>query len=174
MSTQSTLMVSGRVDTNVYDEEQLPADWDSLSDSEKMNRLDDVEPSESYTTHNTTVDGMHTYFARNLNPNDSINLGATHLAVGNDDATNPSTTDTSLNNEVFRTSASSYTQSGSDLTVSTFIDSSEANGYTLKELGLFAGSGSGDRMWNHSLIANIAKDDSRTITFDVTLTFTAA
>lgn len=166
--------IIGRVDTCSYDSTDLPANWDELSDSEQIAALEDCEPVATQTDYNTTVEGMHTYFARDLNPNDSISADVTHLAVGDDDSVTPASTDASLNNEVFRKGVSTYTQVDNTIEASTVIDTGEANGNTFKEVGLFAGPNLGDRMWNHSIIASVQKDSSRTITLDITLTFTTA
>lgn len=174
MNTQSNLQIQGRIDTKSYKDSQLPDNWDTLSDSEKMDAVSKLDPDTTRTDYNTTVEGMHIYFARNLNPNDSIDESVTHLAIGNDDSVTPTASDSSLNNEVFRKGVTQYNQTGNSLEASTFIDTNEANGNTFKEIGLFAGPNLGDRLWNHSIIASIVKDNSRTITLDVTLTFTTA
>ena len=168
----STLKAIGRIDTKVYDDESLPDDWGSLSDSEKLSSLRDVEPVESYTDYNTTVNGMHVYFAQNLDGSQSVDKDAAYLAVGDDD-TAPTTSDSTLTNEVFRKQITDYSQTGNELLASTFIQSSEANGETFREVGLFAGSNPSDTMFNHSTISDIVKDGTRTITIDVTLQFTA-
>lgn len=173
MSTNSNLTVSGRIDIKEYDEEQLSDDWDSLSDSEKLSYLRETEPVNETTDYNTTVDGMHEYFAANIDPSQTLQAATTHLAIGNDN-TAPSSTNSTLNNEIFRKQVTDHTQNGNEILASTFVDSNEANGTTFREVGLFAGPNATDRMWNHATIADISKDSSRTITIDVTLTFTAA
>lgn len=171
--TESKLEAKGRIDIATYSDEQLPDKWDTYDDSEKLAYLRTESPESTETVSNITVDGMHEYFAKNLDDSQAIDKAATHLAVGIDD-TPPGSDDTMLGNEVFRKQITDYAQTGSELLCSTFIDSDEANGYTLSEVGLFSGPGSSDTMWNHALIADIVKDDSRTITVDVRLTFAAA
>ena len=177
--TTDTISVTGRIDTKAYSAETLPDNWDELSDKEKLEATRDLEPDEEYTDYNTTVFGMHEYFAINLDATQTLEEDVTHLAVG-DDNTAPATTNDTLNNEVFRKSVTDHAQTDNALLASTFIDSDEANDETLREVGLFAGGAEPgdaefpDRMWNHSTIAAIEKDDTRTITIDVTLTFTAA
>ena len=179
MTAHSELTITGRVDTKAYSAETLPSNWHKLSDEEKLAATRDLEPDEEYTDYNTTVFGMHEYFAINLDATQTLEEDVTHLAVGDDD-TAPATTNDTLNNEVFRKTVTDQTQTDNELLASTFIDSTEANGETLREVGLFAGglepgdADFPDRMWNHSTIAAIEKDDTRTITIDVTLTFTAA
>lgn len=170
--TQETT-IDGRVETNVFDNDRLPSDWDDRSDSDKMDWLSDAEPDEQHVDYNTTVFGMHEYFAINLDDSQTLDESATHLAIGDDD-TQPATDDSTLTNEIFRKVVSDYGQINETLTASTFIDSDEANGFVFREVGLFAGPNETDRMWNHSTIAAIEKDNSRTITIEVDLTFSAA
>jgi hypothetical protein len=124
-------------------------------------------------TTNTTVDGLHEYIVGNLDPTQAVDLNVTHLAVGNDD-TAPTTSDTTLTNEVHRTEITDIIDNGNDFTTSTFLDSSEANGYTLNEVGLFTDDGTADNlMVNHALITSIEKDSTKTATIDVELQFRA-
>jgi len=169
MPTDSKLSVRGRVDTRIY-QESPPSD---LSDSEKLTWLREKNPVEQFTEYNTTVFGMHEYFAINLSEDASINEYASHLAIG-DDGTDPEVTNDTLNNEVFRKEVTDTSQVDNELLCSTFVDSEEANGETFREVGLFAGTDPSDRMWNHSTISSIDKDNTRTITIDITLTFEAA
>ena len=173
MTAISELSVTGRIDTRAYDNEQLPDDWYDLSTEEKLQTTRELEPVEEHTDYNTTVFGMHEYFAINLDPTQTLEEDVTHLAVGDDD-TAPSDTNDTLNNEVFRKEVTDHSQTDNELLASTFIESDEANGETFREVGLFAGPDAVDRMWNHSTIASIEKDNTRTITIDVTLTFSAA
>lgn len=168
-----TMQITGRVDTKEYSSDQLPNDWDELSDDKKLAHLRSQEPVESHRDYNTTVSGMHEYFAINLDSTQTLDEDTSHLAVG-DDGTTPSSTDSSLTNEIFRKTVTDHSQVDNELVASTFIDSSEANGNTFREIGLFAGPDATDRMWNHSTIASITKDNTRTITIDVTLSFSAA
>ena len=175
MTTNDALGITGRIDTKTYD----VSPPDHLSDKEKLEWLREQEPVGENTDYNITVFGMHEYFAINLDPTQTLEEGTTHLAIGDDD-TAPSDTNDTLNNEVFRKSVTDHSQTDNELLASTFIESDEANGETFREVGLFAGGAEPDdddfpdRMWNHSTIASIEKDNTRTITIDVTLTFTAA
>jgi len=177
--TTDTINITGRIDTKAYSADTLPNNWDELSDKEKLEATRELEPVEEHTDYNTTVFGMHEYFAINLDATQTLEEDVTHLAIGDDD-TAPSDTNDTLNNEVFRKSVTDYAQTDNELLASTFIESDEANDETFREVGLFAGglepgdTDFPDRMWNHSTIASIEKDNTRTITIDVTLTFTAA
>lgn len=164
--------IHGEVTTAVYDIDESDG-WNELSDKEKLHSLKQREPEETYTTENITLRGMHIYFAQNLDDTQSVNESASYLAVGNDN-TGPSVDNTTLNNEVFRKSVTDYTQTDNEVTTSTFIDTDEANDYTFREVGLFSGQLETDIMWNHAIINDVAKDISRTITIDVTLTFDRA
>lgn len=176
MKAKSDTTISGRIETKAYNDESLPDGWSSLSESEKLEVLRDMEPDEQSVDYNTTTEGMHEYFAINLDGSQSVNLEASHLALGTDDTTTPDPSDTSLNSEYFRTTVSDWVQTGNQLQVDTLIQSGEANGSTIREVGLFTDSsgGASERMLNHSLIADIEKDSTRNITIEVTLTFNAA
>lgn len=173
MTISQGMQVSGRVETGIFSDERLPDEWDQFTDDEKIEWLSEHNADETHVDYNTTVTGMHEYFAINLDDTQTVDENVTHLAVG-DDGTSPDVSDTTLTNEVFRKQVSDYSQINETLTASTFIDSDEANGSTLREVGLFAGPDQSDRMWNHSTIAAIEKDNTRTITIEVDLTFSAA
>ena len=172
MIADSGLSVSGRIDTKTYNEESLPVGWDKMSDKEKLSALNGVEADEEQTDYNTTVFGMHEYFAQELDPTQTVSEDVTHLAVGDDD-TDPNVNNDTLNNEIFRKEVTDHSQNGEEILASTFIDTDEGNGQTFREVGLFAGPDTTDVMWNHSTIAAIEKDSTRTITVDVTLSFSA-
>lgn len=171
--TQEHFKVTGRIDTKSYSKRQLPDNWDSLSDKQKVAVTRELQPVEEQTEYNTTVFGMHEYFAINLDPTQTLEEDLTHLALG-DDNTSPQVKNETLNNEVFRKEVSDYIQDENEILATTLIESGEANDETIREVGLFAGSSPSDRMWNHSTIASIEKDNRRTITIDVTLSFSAA
>lgn len=173
MNADSKLSITGTVEAKSYDTDDLPNDWDSMSDKEKLEATKSLEPVDEVVDHNTTVRGMHEYFAINLDRNQSLQEDIQYLAIGNDD-TDPQVTNSTLNNRVFEKEVTDVSQSSNEVVASTFIDEGEANGSTFREVGLFAGADASDRMWNHSAIANIEKDTNRTITLDITLTFDAA
>lgn len=130
-------------------------------------------PPDVEETTNTTVDGLNEYIVDNLHTDQSTNEDASHLAVGDDGASGTSTGDSSLNNEVGRFSVTDSIDQGKDLLLSTFLDSSEANGNTLDEVGVFTAS-SGGTLFNHSTISSVSKDNTKTLTIDVTLKFRSA
>lgn len=170
------ITISGEVTTSAYSTADLPETWNKLSDKERLDYLKTTEPEEQVVETNTTTIGMHEYFAENLDPSDgTLNLQADHLALGTD-STTPDSTNRSLNAEYFRTDTNDGIVSGNELQVDTLIGSSEANGSTIREVGLFTDTngGANERMLNHSVIADIQKDNTRNITIEVTLTFSSA
>lgn len=145
-------------------------EWDSYSKQKRMRLARTVEPVQTESSHNVTCTGFHEYIIDNIDTNQSVNDDASHLAVGDDDTSDPVASNTDLNNEVGRFSVTNTFDNGSSLDVSTFLDTSEANGNTLKEVGLVNQSSStGDILFNHSLISDIVKTSEKTATIDVTL-----
>lgn len=180
--SNSSAAITGRIDKKVYDTESLTErfpDWDDLSKGEKLERVRDVEPASEETVYNVTVDRFHEYFVDNLDPNQSAakdNVTASWLALGTGGGNGTATTDTDLNTRVYSETITDHADNGKDLLASTFVDSTEANGNTLDELGLFTGdpanlANADVFMLNHSTFSGVTKDDTKTVTFDVTLTF---
>jgi len=85
-----------------------------------------------------------------------------HIAVGTG-TTSPQSTDTALENEVYRVALTDSYRSGSQAVFSAFIDSASANGYTLSEVGLFA---DGLLIARALISPAITKDSSKTVTVD--------
>lgn len=141
------------------------------ADARELLELTPPEADVEETT-NTTVAGLHEYIVDNLDPNQATNLDCSHLAVGTDN-TAPTTSESSLGTEAYRTAITDVIDNGNDLTTSTFLDSSEANGNTLVEVALYSAS-TGGTMFNRSLITAISKDNTKTATIDVELQFRAA
>jgi len=65
-------------------------------------------------------------------------LEASYIGVG-DDNTAVAAGDTELTNEVYRESASTSVRNGKIAQITQFLSNSEANGYTLQEIGCFGG-----------------------------------
>jgi len=163
------------VEARVHDVDDLKKqvdNWRDLSKQEKLKVANNTEPEKVVKDHNTTVDGLNEYIVDNLDSNQSVNKDATHLGVGTGTAT-PATGNSSLNSSVDRFAITDTSDNGKDLFTSTFLDTSEANGNDLEEVGLFTAD-TGGTMLNHSLIQTISKDDTVTATIDVTLEFRAA
>lgn len=178
----SSATITGRIDKAVYDTAALAdrfPDWGDLTKAEKLERVQDVEPDSTETVYNVTTDRFHRYFVDNLDPKqtgDEDNIDAAWFALGTDGATGTATSDTDLNNRVYSEAVTDHADNGKDLLASTFIDSTEANGNTVDELGLFTGDPANLAneevfMINHTTFSAVTKDNTKTVTFDVTLTF---
>lgn len=168
----ATLGWDANVHVRVHDVADLRArypDWESLSRRERLARTRRVAPIHTDRVSNVTVVGLHEHVVDALDPDQSVDLDASHLAVGDDDSTDPATGDTSLNNQIGVIERAASTDGGTSLTTSTLIDTSELNGNTLKEVGLTTAA-SGGTLLNHALIDPVDKDDDKTVTVDVDLT----
>ena len=177
--------MKGRIDTKMYDTEQLRAsvdDYDALTKQEKLDLARESSPVYEDTVHNVTTDRLHEYFVDNLDPDNSsaeADLAVAHLALGDDGASGTDSADTDLNNRVYNEPVTDVADNGKSLLASTFIDSTEANGNTLDELGLYTGdpanlSNEEVFLMNHATFSPVTKDNTKTVTFDVTLTFSDA
>jgi hypothetical protein len=182
-NTRTPASIVGRIDAAVHDIDALRAatsePWQSLSDSEKLALTRQVDPVDEDTVRNVTTDGLHEYFVDNLDPDqtgDATNLTASHLGLGTDGGSGTATTDTDLNNRVFSTSVTDHADNDNELLASTFLDSTQANGHDLDELGLYTGdpanlTDNDVLLLNHASFTQVTKDNSKTVTFDVTLQF---
>lgn len=167
--------------TEVYDTAVLCylfPEWPALDKAEKLALLREhiPSPAERGATHNTTCVGLHEFLAATIDPDLTPNETVSHLALGSN-STTPAANNKQLNAEIDRTEVTDSVTSGPDVTFETFIDSSEFNGTTLRELGLFSGpdTDSTAKLLNHSLISpEVNKTNSKTVIFSVTLSFSAA
>jgi len=189
------ILATGTFTFREFESTDLPEEWDEYSSREKWLTLQpperfsegDLTDSEQYFADiqlnpvneiqesNVTTINMHEYFAQDLDPAQDVDEACEGLALGNDD-TNPSSSNTSLNNEVFRKAYEESEQVSNELTISTFIDQDEGNDLTFREAGLVKNpSADGEEdIWNHSTISSLEKDDTRSVSVDVTIEFTAA
>jgi len=183
--THASAKIVGRIDKKVHDVSELRESvdgWDELTHSEKRIASRTVDPVHEETVYNVTTDRFHEYLVDNLDPGQTgtgSNLTAAYLALGDDSASGTATTDTDLNNRLYSEEVTDHADNGKDLLCSTFIDSTEANGNSYEELGLFTGdpanlANSDVFMINHTTFSAVTKDNSKTVTFDVTLTFSDA
>jgi len=146
-------------------------EWDELSKQEKLARSRQVEPDRVIESSNVTTTGLHELIVDLLHTEQAVDESASHLAVGTGD-TAPSSGNTQLNNEVYRVAVTDSTDRGTELFTSTFLDSTEANGYDLLEAGLVtSAAGGSDILLNHALISDIEKDNESTATIDASLSF---
>lgn len=181
-NTNSSLRLKGRIERqthNLTDLKNEYADWNSMSESEKLSASRDVEPVTTETVYNVTTDRLHEYFVDNLDPGQTgpkANLTTAWLGLGTNAAGGTSTTDTDLNTRTYEETVTDGADNGKELLTSTFLDSTEGNGNVFDELGLFTGdpanlANSDTFLINHATFADVTKDNSKTVTFDVTLTF---
>lgn len=181
-NTNSGLTLTGRIDTRVHDEQTLREaadDYDSLSNTEKMELSRNVQPEYTDTVYNVTTDQLHQYFVDNLDPGQTAakdNVTELWLGLGTGGTTAVSTSDTDLTSRVYEEVVTDTADNGKDLLTSTFLDSTEGNGNDFDELGLFSGdpsnlSNADVFMLNHATFNTVTKDSTKTVTFDVTLTF---
>ena len=177
---KDTLTFTGEIEQKSYSTDKLISqfdNWNSLSDTEKLDKLRSVESDDSETVFNVTTTNFHEYLVDSLDPSQTRNLDVQYVALGTDSGSGTSVSDTSLNNEVFTKQITDETDNGTELLTSTFVASDEANGETLNEIGVYTGdpanSDSDNDIFliNHATFSDVVKDSNRTITFDVTLTF---
>lgn len=181
-NTTSGFRMKGRIDTQVHNEADLQEatdDYDSLDKREKMELAREVEPEYEDTVYNVTTDNLHEYFVDNLDPDNNsteanVSVGSLGLGTNGDGGTD--TSDTDLNTRAYEESVTDVADNGKELLASTFIDSTEGNGNTFDELGLFSGDPANLAdpevfLINHATFASVTKDNTKTVTFDVTLTF---
>jgi len=90
---------------------------------------------------------------------------STHVAMGDDDTT-PLISDTALGNESDRNARQEYTEGTSDVIISGFFNSTELSGVTLKEVGIFDASSSGN-MASRNTFTDISKTNSIEVWVDV-------
>lgn len=180
--TTDSFGVTGRIERNTYAmetvHEQCPG-WDSLSDAEKLDALRSCEPADSETVYNVTTERFHEYLVDNLDPDQAAgkdDLSVQWFALGTGGASGTSVSDTDLNVRTYEETVTDVADNGTELLASTFLDSTEGNGNVFDELGLFTGDPANLAdpdvfLINHATFADVTKDNTKTVTFDVRLTF---
>lgn len=122
-----------------------------------------VAPFHVGTTSNLVTDAYLEHIASGRDPIPS------HLALGDDASTQPTATDSSLNNEVYRTIVGQAEPDGSDILTSTYISQNEANGTAIREVGFTDSERSGVwKLLSHALLD--AADQIEEKTSNMTLT----
>ena len=185
-TAESRAATAGRVSIKVYDvdgdaADALPERWHEMPRDAKMASLKllewaDLGPTETIESGNTICVGLDQYRAATMMPDATgAALDApADLAFGEHDDENPvepDYTDTSLPDEIHRTTMSSHEVSGSDLTVyvgNTFLDTNEANGNTIGRIGIVSASGV---LFNHSAFEPFEKTSTRAATVETVLSF---
>lgn len=148
--------------------------WDALTREEKLQELENLKPIQTTTSSNTTCVELHYLTVDLLNATDPTDEVVERLAVGRS-TTAPAESDTSLNDPVDQVEVTEYSDNLDSLETKTFLGEGDGNvdtsvGESLDEVGLYAGG----YFLNHSLLSqSIAKDNTKTATITVTLTFTA-
>lgn len=145
-------------------------EFDRLSRDQRAALARTVEPDWADETTNTTVRDLHEWIVNQLDPDSSPGSRTLeYLAVGTD-GSDATVGDAALGNEVYRVVHTERENRGRDLWTSTFLDTTEANGNTLQEVGLVTQS-SGGMFANRAVIAEVEKNSKKTCTIDVTLKF---
>jgi len=181
-NNNDSLRLTGRIDKQTHDVSDLQAqysDWDSMSKKQKLQASREVEPSSEETVYNVTTDRLHEYFVDNLDrgqTDSAANVNPAWLGLGTNASAGTATSDTDLNTRTFEESVTDHSDNGKELLTSTFVASSDGNGNTFNELGLFSGnpanlSNDDTFLMNHATFSDVTKDNTKTVTFDVTLTF---
>jgi hypothetical protein len=181
-NSNSGLQLQGRIERKTHDIADLRSeydDWDKKSEAEKLHASRQVEPESVDVTYNVTTDRLHQYFVDNLNEEDATataNLNAAWLALGTDGGSGVATGDTDLNTRTYEETVTDSSDNGKSLLTSTFLDSGEGNGNTFDEIGLWTGDPANKAnadvfLINHATFPAVTKDNTKTVTFDVSLQF---
>jgi hypothetical protein len=170
--------IRGTVEKRVYDSSDFEDDCPTRS------ALSSVDPVEVEKVSNVTVDKLHEYFVDNLDPNNTSNSSNTvisWMALGTDGEKGVGVIDTDLNSssssDRFEKQVSNVSDGGKSVTATMTMGSSEGNSNTYDEIGLFNGDPSnvGNNadifMFNHAKFSETTKTSDKTLSFDVTLTF---
>jgi len=170
----TTAGIRGHVEIDVHDVAALQAaapDWDTLDTHERLGVARTVTPTHSASSPNVTVREYHGHIARAANRNQAadVDTAISHLAIGDDDAEGVSITDSSLNNEQYRTGITNATTLASDgeFHAETFLDAGEANGIMVREVGLVIDAEG--VLVNHATVLDERKTVNKTFTIDVEL-----
>jgi hypothetical protein len=181
-NTDSGIRLQGRIDRKTHEVGHLKTafpQWEHFSKEEKLDASRKVKPIAKDTVYNVTTNALHEYFVDNLDPDNSgaeANVSAAFLGLGTDASSGTAQSDTDLNNRAYAESVTDVADNGDELLASTFVDSTEGNGNDFDELGLFSGDPSNLSdpevfLINHATFAAVTKDSTKTVTFDVTLSF---
>jgi len=181
-NTDSGLQLQGRIDRRTHELGHLRTafpQWEQFSKEEKLAASRKVKPVAEDTVYNVTTNALHEYFVDNLDPDNTsteANVAAEFLGLGTDAASGTAQTDTDLNSRAYEEPVTDVADNGDELLASTFLDSTEGNGNDFDELGLFSGDPANLTnaevfLINHATFAAVTKDSSKTVTFDVTISF---
>lgn len=174
--------IQGRVETNVYDVESLRdkhPTWHDFTRKRRLSLLSYHDPDEYNVTTNVTTDRFHEYFVDNLDSTQTSaedNIDITWMAIGDDGGSGVASSDTDLNNRLYSETIDSTADDTKDIVFDTLLSSSEGNGNTYDEIGVYTGDpsnlGNSDVfLCNHATISSTTKDATKAVTFQVTISF---
>lgn len=180
-AAESPATIQGTVEVRLHDAAALREaardrglDYGELDKPAKLDLARGVEPTEVRRTPNSTLVEYHEHLADLVDPATVAPAEhAEYLAVGTDD-TPASPSDTGLVNEVDRVAVTESSRTGRDFFASTFLDTAEGSGFTLREVLLSSGAVAGDGIdFNRAVISDLVKTTDDTATIDVTLQYRA-
>lgn len=151
--------------------ERFP-EYEGLPQAQKLERLHELNPVEFEANHNVATDAHAEYIVDNLDSGQSVDTSISHVALGDDDSSQPVPSNTQLNNEFARVALGSASDTGGDLQTSTVLGSSEQNGNTIAEVGITDNSSlNTGRLFNHSLVGPVDKTSAKEVTVEVDLLY---
>lgn len=146
IAADTTAGLVDNVEVQLYETDELTdrlPGWDAMSDRERLQELDTIEPVETITAHNLTTLDYRTHLASLLNRGVDVEpVEATHIAFGSDD-TLPQDDyegDDELGAENYRTVIDDVQQDGDVLHTITLLGADDAVGLNLLEAGLVTAS----------------------------------
>ena len=168
----------GRITIKRYDAKTFSlfgTAWEQASKQAKLAAVRAYEPLSVQHYRNTATRGQHELIVDHLDREQSPEETAAYLAVGDDNSTSASSSDTSLNNETYRTTVTDSRDIGTELKLTTFLGATEANSAdAIREVGLFSAANQGEgHMLNHSLVDPEPKSSEVSVTVTVTLGYRA-
>lgn len=146
--------ISGKVKINIYN-----GDY-------KYEELSLVEPDKTIESKNVCCNSGLRYL---IQSGDAFDFN--YLALGTSSPTCAST-DTELASEEYRKVVTDQTIDGQVYKATTFLGAADGNGYTYNELGLINSASPGGILLDHSTFTPFSKDNTKTVTIEVDVTFT--
>ena len=168
----------GQITVKRYDAETFSlfgTAWEQASKQTKLAVARAYEPLSVQHYRNTATRGQFELIVDHLDREQTPEQMAGYLAVGDDNSTSASSSDTSLNNETYRTTVTDSADGGTELELTTYLGATEANSAdAIREVGLFSAANQGEgHMLNHSLVDPEPKNSEVSITVTVTLGYRA-
>lgn len=181
--TNTTVGIHGEITANVYDNSRLKQEtnqWQSLSQDKKIELLTSQSPLKTRHSCNVTTVDLHEYIVRDLHPDKTSpadSITASHAGIGDDAGSGVVSSNTNLNNLLVSKEILDHVANGTTLTTTFLLESSEANGKAIDEIGIASGdlnkiSNNNDVfLLNHASFTEIQKNNKNSITFTIELTF---